>query len=99
MTDQISFDAILPPGMATKAEDLGVKKANLKASNMFALAVLAGAFIGIGAIFATTVAAGGMPIKDAAGAAAFSTGLPYGVVRLLVGLVFTVGLILVPVTP
>jgi formate/nitrite transporter len=97
MTDQISFDAILPPGMATKAEDLGVKKANLKASNMFALAVLAGAFIGIGAIFATTVAAGGMPIKDAAGAAAFSTGLPYGVVRLLVGLVFTVGLILVVV--
>jgi len=97
MTDQISFDAILPPGMATKAEDLGVKKANLKAANMFALAVLAGAFIGIGAIFATTVAAGGMSVKDAAGAAAFSTGLPYGVVRLLVGLVFTVGLILVVV--
>src|SRR5512133_516043 len=97
MTDQISFDAILPPGMAAKAEDLGVKKANLKAANMFALAVLAGAFIGIGAIFATTVAAGSMPIKDAAGAAAFSTALPYGVTRLLVGLVFTVGLILVVV--
>jgi formate/nitrite transporter len=97
MSDQISFDAILPPGMATKAEDLGVKKANLKAANMFALAVLAGAFIGIGAIFATTVAAGGMSVKDAAGAAAFSTGLPYGVTRLLVGLVFTVGLILVVV--
>jgi formate/nitrite transporter len=64
---------------------------------MFALAVLAGAFIGIGAIFATTVAAGGMSVKDAAGAAAFSTGLPYGVTRLLVGLVFTVGLILVVV--
>jgi formate transporter len=97
MTDQISFDAILPPGMAAKAEDLGVKKANLKAANMFALAVLAGAFIGIGAIFATTVSAGSMPIKDAAGAAAFATGLPYGVVRLLTGLVFTVGLILVVV--
>jgi formate/nitrite transporter len=64
---------------------------------MFALAVLAGAFIGIGAIFATTVAAGSMSIKDAAGAAAFSTGFPYGVTRLLVGLVFTVGLILVVV--
>jgi len=97
MSDQISFDAILPPGMATKAEDLGVKKANLKAANMFALAVLAGAFIGIGAIFATTVAAGSMSIKDAAGAAAFSTGFPYGVTRLLVGLVFSVGLILVVV--
>ncbi|MBI5950816.1 MAG: formate/nitrite transporter family protein [Chloroflexi bacterium] len=83
--------------MAAKAEDLGVKKANLKAANMFALAVLAGAFIGIGAIFATTVAAGGMSVKDAAGAAAFSTGLPYGVTRLLVGLVFSVGLILVVV--
>jgi formate transporter len=99
MTDQISFDAILPPGMAAKAEDLGVKKANLAPINMFALAVLAGAFIGIGAIFATTVAAGGssMNIKDAAGAAAFTAGLPYGVIRLLVGLVFTVGLILVVV--
>jgi formate/nitrite transporter len=94
---QISFDAILPPGMAAKAEDLGVKKANLKADNMFLLAVLAGAFIGIGAIFATTVAAGGISIKDATGAAAFSTGFPYGVTRLLVGLVFTVGLILVVV--
>jgi formate/nitrite transporter len=97
MTEQISFDAILPAGMAVKAEDLGVKKANLSAANMFALAVLAGAFIGIGAIFATTVAAGGMSVKDAAGAAAFSTGFPYGVTRLLVGLVFSVGLILVVV--
>jgi formate transporter len=97
MTDQISFDAILPPDMAAKAEELGVKKANLKALNMFILAILAGSFIGIGAIFATTVAAGGMSVKDAAGAAVFSTGLPYGVIRLLVGLAFTVGLILVVV--
>lgn len=97
MSDQISFDAILPPGMAHKAEDIGVKKANLDPINMFVLAVLAGAFIGIGAIFATTVAAGGMSVTDAAGAAAFKTGLPYGITRLLVGLVFTVGLILVVV--
>jgi formate transporter len=97
MTEQISLDAILPPGMAAKAEDLGVKKANLGAANMFMLAILAGAFISIGAIFATTVAAGGMSVTDAAGAAAFSTGFPYGITRLLVGLVFTVGLILVVV--
>jgi len=38
-----------------------------------------------------------MAVKDAAGAAAFSTGWPYGVTRLLMGLVFTVGLILVVV--
>jgi formate/nitrite transporter len=98
MTDQpISFDAIMPPGMAAKAEDIGVKKAALPALNMFFLAILAGAFIAIGAIFATTVGAGSMAVKDAAGAAAFSTGMPYGITRLLMGLAFTVGLILVVV--
>jgi len=97
MSVELNFDAVLPPGMASRAEGVGVRKATLDALTMFALAVLAGAFIGIGAIFATTVAAGGMSVKDAAGAAAFSTGLPYGVTRLLVGLVFTVGLILVVV--
>jgi formate/nitrite transporter len=97
MSDQISFDALLPHAMAVKAEDLGVKKAKLPAADMFALAILAGAFISIGAIFATTVSAGGMAVKDAAGAAAFTTGLPFGVTRLLAGLVFTVGLILVVV--
>ncbi len=95
MTEQISFDALLPPAMAAKAEDIGVKKANLKFLNMFLLAILAGAFIGIGAIFATTVAAGSISIADPSGTTAFKTGLPYGVNRLLVGLVFTVGLILV----
>ncbi len=97
MSEQVSFDALLPAAMAAKAEDLGVKKANLPWLNMLFLGILAGAFIGIGAIFATTVAAGSMSIKDAAGAAAFSTGLPYGITRLLVGLSFTVGLILVVV--
>lgn len=97
MSEQFSFDPLMPPAMAAKAEDLGVKKANLKAINMFMLAILAGAFIGIGAIFATTVSAGSMAVKDAAGAAAFSTGLPFGVTRLLAGLAFTVGLILVVV--
>lgn len=98
MTDQtISIDPLLPPAMAARAEDLGVKKAALPLLNMFMLAILAGAFIGVGAIFATTVAAGGMSVKDAAGAAAFSTGLPYGVTRLLVGVVFATGLIMVVV--
>ncbi|MBN1426752.1 MAG: formate transporter FocA [Anaerolineae bacterium] len=98
MSDQpINFDAVLPPAMATKAEDLGVKKASLPSLNMFLLAILAGAFIAVGAVFATTISAGGMTVKDAAGAAAFSTGLPYGVTRLLTGLVFSTGLILVVV--
>lgn len=82
MNDTLSLDALLPPAMAEKAESLGVKKANLPAVNMFVLAILAGAFIAIGAIFSTTVAAGN---------------LSYGLTRLLVGLVFSVGLILVVV--
>ncbi len=91
----ISFDALLPPAMATKAEDLGVKKAQMNIVNMFALAILAGAFIATGAIFATTVSAGSMAINTPAAELAFKTALPYGVTRLLAGLVFTVGLILV----
>ncbi len=78
----ISIDALMPAEMAQKAEAIGVKKANLAFWPLFALSILAGAFIALGAIFATTVSAG-------------SSALPYGVARLLTGLVFTVGLILV----
>jgi formate transporter len=76
------FDALLPPDMAARAEEIGVKKAHYDVASMFALAVLAGAFIALGAIFATTVLAG-------------SGTLPYGVSRLLAGTVFSLGLILV----
>jgi formate transporter len=79
----VPFDALLPADMAARAEEIGVKKANLDVASMFALAVLAGAFIALGAIFATTVLAG------SAGA------LPYGVARLLAGAAFSLGLILV----
>ena len=41
MSNDVSFDALLPAAMAAKAEDLGVKKAALPLANMFALAVLA----------------------------------------------------------
>jgi formate/nitrite transporter len=94
---EISFDAFLPAAMAGKAEGVGIKKAGLDAASMFVLAILAGAFIAIGALFATTVLAGGMAFKDAAGAAALSGGLPWGLNRLLAGLVFATGLILVVV--
>jgi formate/nitrite transporter len=59
--------------------------------------VLAGAFIGLGALFATTVIAGSMGIKTAEGETAFIASLPFGIVRLLAGLVFCLGLILVVV--
>lgn len=97
MSTDFNFDALIPAEMAQKAEGIGVKKAAMPFRPMFALAMLAGAFIGVGAIFATTVSAGSIGIKDAAGVAAFATALPYGVTRLIMGLAFTLGLILVVV--
>jgi formate transporter len=90
---EVRIDALLPQEMATRAELLGVRKAEMPFLKMFMLAVLAGAFISLGAIFATTVSAGGMAITAQDGTVAFNTGLPYGVA----GLVFSLGLILVVV--
>jgi formate/nitrite transporter len=78
------LDALAPQDVARKAESIGVAKAAMPAATVFVLAVLAGAFIALGGVFATTVAAGGGE-------------LPYGVVRLLAGLTFSLGLILVVV--
>ena len=78
------LDALPPAQVARKAETVGLTKAGMPTFDVFVLSVLAGAFIALGAIFATTVAAGGAE-------------LPYGVVRLLAGLAFTLGLILVVV--
>ena len=76
------LDALLPPEMARRAEEVGVQKACMDAVGMFALAVLAGAFIALGAVFATVALAG-------AGTA------PWGAVRVLAGVVFSLGFILV----
>jgi len=78
------LDALAPPDMARKAEAVGVAKAGMGGATTFALAVLAGAFIAIGAAFATNTVAG-------------TSSLPYGVTRLLAGLAFSLGLILVVV--
>jgi formate transporter len=80
---KFEFDAVLPPEMAHKAESIGIRKANMDFWSTITLAVLAGAFIALGAIFATTVIAGA------------GDKLAYGVSRLLSGLVFSLGLILV----
>ena len=72
----------MPAAMALRAEESGVRRAATDPTTLLALSVMAGAFISFGAIFATTVSAG-------------SADLPYGVGRLLTGLVFSVGLILV----
>lgn len=94
---EIHIDALLPQEMATRAELLGVRKSEMPFLKMFMLSVLAGAFISLGAIFATTVSAGGMPVTSPDGSVVFNTSLPFGVTRLLAGLVFSLGLILVVV--
>jgi formate/nitrite transporter len=83
--------------MAKRAEYVGVRKAETPVITMLALAILAGAFIAMGAIFATTIWAGGMSFLGPDKAVAFTTALPYGVQRLLGGMVFCLGLILVVV--
>ena len=83
---QHDIDALLPPAMAAKMEATGVSKASLDLSPLFALAVLAGAFIACGAIFSTTVTAG---LKEA--------GVGFGLIKLIGGLAFCLGLIAVVV--
>jgi formate transporter len=77
------LDPYNPAEMARKVETGGVLKANLDGANLLVLSVLAGAFIGMGALFSTIVGT--------------NSGLGYGVTRLLVGLSFSLGLILVVV--
>lgn len=84
MNENALNTSLTPAEMARKAEEIGVKKASTGMYNLFSLGVLAGAFVAIGAFFSTTVSAG-------AGA------MPYGFVRLLMGLAFSVGLVLIVV--
>ncbi|MDR3576949.1 MAG: formate transporter FocA [Anaerolineaceae bacterium] len=84
MSQEFNIDSLSPQEMAVKAETIGVRKAALDFMPLLGLSILAGAFIGLGAMFATTVYAG-------------SATLPYGVARLLMGLTFCLGLILVVV--
>ena len=81
MAEQHIFDAYKPAKIAMLVEDAGVAKANLPVLQMFVLAVLAGAFIGFGAVAYTAVMTG----VDAT----------FGPARLLGGLIFSLGLFLV----
>ena len=96
LTPQIvTIDPILPATMAVRAEESGIKRAATDLSTLFVLSLVAGACISFGAIFATTVGAGSIGITTVDGATTASAALPYGIVRLLMGLVFSVGLLLV----
>jgi formate/nitrite transporter len=91
----VTFDAIMPTAMAARAEEAGVERGKNDTQLTITLSVLAGAFISFGAIAATTVSAGNIVVAAPEGATAFTAAWPYGVMRLLTGLVFCVGLILV----
>ena len=74
-------DAYSPPEVARRVRDVGVAKARLDAASTFALAVLAGAFISLGALLFTVVITG--------------SALGFGPTRLVGGAAFSLGLILV----
>jgi formate transporter len=77
------LDAYAPREIAARVAEVGVGKAHLPIATQALLGVLAGAFIGLGALMATLVA------SDAS--------LGYAASRLLGGLVFSLGLVLVTV--
>jgi formate/nitrite transporter len=79
----IRIDALLPSEIAERAAAVGVKKAGMGVINTFILAVLAGGFVAVGALFSTVATAGTGGV------------LPYGVIRLIYGLAFCLGLILI----
>jgi formate/nitrite transporter len=70
-----------PPEIALACEAAGATKAARDAVALLVLGVLAGAFIALGAVFMTVTLTG-------------AEGLPWGVARLLAGVVFSLGLIL-----
>ena len=78
-----SADAHPPREIARMVESLGVTKARTDAITLVVLAVLAGAFISLGALFFMVVVTG--------------ASLGFGVTRLLGGLSFCLGLVLVVV--
>lgn len=85
MAGEIKFDALLPREMAEKAEMIGVAKANMPFLPLLVLAILAGAYISLGAMFATVTYSVLLPLS-------------YGVARLMMGLAFCLGLILVVIS-
>lgn len=86
---QGSIGNLMPKEVAFQAENAGVIKANLDFFSTFMLALLAGAFIGFGAVFSTTILTG----NGLDGAVK----LPFGIIKSLGGAAFSLGLILVSV--
>jgi len=83
MTDNFNMDAYSPQQIAERVDNIGVTKARLPLLSMAMLGMLAGAFIGLGALYFTLV------ISD--------DGLSFAVARVLGGVCFSLGLLLVVV--
>lgn len=83
MDDHVSRDIYSPTEMREKAILAGISKSKLPFGRLFLLSILAGAYIAFGAIFSSVIALG-MPGT-----------WPYGIMKALQGLAFSLGLILV----
>jgi formate/nitrite transporter len=81
--NDINFDDYASADIAKKVEAAGIKKANLPFLSVTLLSILAGSFIAIGGMLLTLVT--------------FNSTLPLGLTKLIGGLVFCTGLILVVV--
>ena len=83
MSEIFGLDAFAPREIAARVSEVGVTKARLPLLTLSLLGVLAGAFIGLGALMFTLVA------SDAS--------LGFAASRFLGGLVFSLGLVLVTI--
>jgi formate transporter len=83
MAEILGFDAFSPKEITEKVESVGVAKARLPILPTLMLGVLAGGFIGLGALYFALV------VSDAQ--------LSFGIARVLGGVAFSLGLILVVV--
>jgi len=83
MSEIFGFDAYSPKEIAERVEAVGVTKARLPLASQLTLGILAGGFIGLGALYFTLVTS--------------DSSLSFAASRLLGGLAFSLGLILVVV--
>ena len=83
--DPTGLDAYAPAEIAARVERAGIQKARLPALSLLTLAVLAGAFIAFGAMFYTLAMTG----------TGTGAGLGFGPSRVVGGIAFSLGLILV----
>ena len=83
MTTGTEFDAYSPPDIAARVSALGISKVEQPFAKMMTLAILGGAFIALGALYFALVTS--------------DTTLTYALSRVIGGVVFSLGLVLVVV--